>query len=180
MIRREAQPTRRWLWRPLAAAALLTLALFGGPSRDKPNPSPELTRTLGWLPDPEASVFQREVEDAVVEPTLRRALVAYRQRETRFARDLFLQANTEGVAEEVRLIYLGSTELQLGRPGAALVALQRVRLDLVPEPWRGETLWTLYVAHRLGGHREAAESLRRVLSARADSIGARASALGSR
>jgi len=178
-ITRHVTPTWRWIWRPLAAAAVLALVLFrpqswDPESRSEPNSTRELARRSAWLPDPEASVLQREAEDAVVEPTLRRALKAYRQRDLRFARDLLLQANTEGVAEEVRLIYLGSTELQLGRPQASLAALQRVRLDLVPEPWRGEALWSLYLSHRLGGHKEAADSLRRILSVRGDAIGARA------
>jgi hypothetical protein len=55
--------------------------------------------------------------------------------------------------------------------------LRACPLAKIPEPWRGETRWTLLVSLHGAGEAAAADSLLRVLAEQPGAIGARARGL---
>lgn len=76
--------------------------------------------------------------------------------------------------EARRRIYLASASARLGRFAVAAEILRDVDFDTVPDPWRGEAVWTLYVAlRRCGNDREAIDVLQR-LAAEKGEFGERA------
>jgi hypothetical protein len=126
---------------------------------------------LPWLPAPEPGIFQRDTTPEGVDDRLIEGLDAYRNHDAKSARRLLATARVTGPMEQVRRIYLGSAELQLGRPDDALETLRSVDVSSVPEPWRGETLRGLALAHAALGHASAADSVWRILSSRPGELG---------
>ncbi len=157
----------------LAIAAVLALVFLGAYAWRSQRPITE-NFLMAWLPMPEPSVFLRDSTQVALDPSLTAGLAAYRNHDAKEARRLLGRARAEGPNEAVRLIYLGSSELEVGDTKAALRTLAQVDLSEVPEPWRGETRWTQAVAHAREGHAAAADSLLRLLAERSDDLGERA------
>lgn len=165
-------------WRPLAtlmaAAAVLAAVFFGSEYlRGRHDRALEVS-DFAWLPDAEPTVLQRDSIPSPADERLIEGLRAYHKHDARRARTLLAGARASGPLEEVRRIYLGSSELQLGRAGDALRTLGAVDLRELPEPWRSETEWTIALANEATGHRSSADSIWRNLSSRTGPIGERA------
>ena len=81
---------------------------------------------------------------------------------------------TSTALETVRKVYLGSALALSGEHREAADILDGVSLDSLPEEWRGEAQWTLYVALDESGREARADSLLQALSQKAGEIGERA------
>lgn len=79
-----------------------------------------------------------------------------------------------GPSEAFRRIYLGSALALSGDFEAALVVLEDVPVDVVPEPWSGEGRWTLFVALRATGQTERAQEIVDELATEPGEVGDRA------
>jgi hypothetical protein len=126
------------------------------------------------LPSPDVGILTRSVPDATSDPALIAGLDAYRRSDYAAARRALGNARGTGPLEQVRRLYLGNAQLQLGDARGAVQTLRGVDRAFVPEPWVAELDWSLAVALATAGEHAEAESLRLVLSGRPDSIGTRA------
>lgn len=158
----------------LAIAAVLVLMFAGQYAWRASQPDAPLPHSIPWLPVPEPEIFQRDSSSEEIDPRFTEGLLAYRNHDAKVARRLLASARTTGPSEQVRRIYLGSSELQLGDPRAALATLRSVELAQVPDPWRGEAQWALALAYAGTGQASAADSLWRLLSSRPGELGERA------
>lgn len=129
---------------------------------------------VAWLPSPEANVLTRDSSEAPPDPRIVEGLAAYRLHDAATARRLLERSRAQGALEQVRRLYLGNADLQLGQPGAALDVLESVDLGEVPEPWRSEAEWSLSLAYSRTGRTRAADSLWQLLSDRPGEVGERA------
>jgi hypothetical protein len=173
--RTQARPLRRRQSRTLpgmVAAAAAVIAVAGiallwtarGPAPLAP----------ARLPSPDMHILTRSVPDTIENPGLIAGLDAYRRNDYAAARRALANAHATGTLEQVRRLYLGNAQLQLGDARGAVRTLRSVDRALVPEPWIAELEWSLAVALATAGEHAEAESLRTVLSGRPDSIGTRA------
>lgn len=163
-----------WIRPALAVAALLLVVLAGDRLLKNSGNRGVSEPAMAWLPAPEPTVVQRDSMATAVDPRFAQGLSAYRDRDAKTARRLLASARATGVEENVRRIYLGSAELQLGDARAALRALKPVDLAQVPEPWRSEAIWCLSLASAGVGERAAADSLLHLLAVQPGEIGDRA------
>ena len=165
-------------WRPLAtfmaAAAVLAAVFFGSEFLRARHDRAPGASDFAWLPDAEPTVLQRDSIPSPADERLIEGLRAYHEHDARRARTLLAGARASGPLEAVRRVYLGSSELQLGRAGDALRTLGAVDLRELPEPWRSETEWTIALANDATGRRTLADSLWRVLSSRTGPVAERA------
>jgi hypothetical protein len=127
--------------------------------------------TVAWMPAPEDRVIVRDAGPTGADAPVLAGLEAYERHDLETAIRLLGAARSTDEMEIVRRIYLASACVLTGDPKAGLRALEGLRLDTLPEPWRGEALWTRYVALRRTGQGAVAEALRRELAARGDVIG---------
>lgn len=134
---------------------------------------------LGWLPPAHDAVITREPTPVAEDAKMRAGLEAYERRDYETAARLLGRATAQGDMEIVRRLYWSSALAWKADYEAALGAMQGLRLDPLPEPWRGEALWTQYVALGGTGKQTAADSLLRGLADRDDTIGERARAVAS-
>jgi len=71
-------------------------------------------------------------------------------------------------------IYLGSALAWTGQVDGAVSILEPVVSDWIPEPWRGEGRWTLYVCLERAGREARADSMLRVMANEQNIVGERA------
>jgi hypothetical protein len=100
-------------------------------------------------------------------------LEAYAQEDLDRATSLLKKAEA-GELENVRRVYLGSALALEGRYPDAVEVLQTVPFEVVPEEWRHEAQWTLYVSLKRTGREASADSLLRILAERPGEVGGRA------
>jgi hypothetical protein len=149
---------------PVAAAVAAVLGAYAVWTVSRPA-APPAPGTIAWLPAPAADVLTRSAREDATDARLLEGLDAYAARDAGRARRLLATARAAGALEQVRLLYLGNAELQLGHPGRALAALRAVELARVPEPWRSEARWSMALALDGAGDPAAADSIRRALAA---------------
>lgn len=171
---RSAVRTWSRSWLAVAAALMvvsvpLVMRLSRGPGTLLPVAAAPLT-----LPDP--SILTRDADAPAMDPAVALGLTAYARGDVAGARRALASATATGVTEQVRRIYLGNSELLTGDARRAVRTLRGVNSSLVPEPWLGEWQWSLAVALATSGDSAAADSVRRRLALRSDSIGVRARA----
>lgn len=171
---------RRSSWRggmgrllPVAAAVAAVLGAYAIWTLSRPA-APPAPGAVAWLPAPEADVLARGPLDDATDPRLLQGLDAYAARDAARARRLLGAARAEGALEQVRLLYLGNVELQLGDAGRAAATLRAVELARVPEPWRSEAQWSTALALDALGDPAAADSIRRGLASRPGPLAERA------
>jgi hypothetical protein len=155
----------------MVAAAAALIAVVGIALWTTRGPAPFAPARL---PSPDLHILTRSVPDATENPGLIAGLDAYRRNDYATARRWLASARETGVVEQVRRLYLGNAQLQLGDARGAVRTLRGVDRALVPEPWIAELEWSLAVALATSGEPAEAESLRKVLAGRPDSIGTRA------
>jgi hypothetical protein len=100
-------------------------------------------------------------------------LKAYADQDLERAITLLERADA-GELETVRRIYLGNSLALEGRHPEAVEVLDPVSFDTVPEEWRHEAQWTLFVSLRRTGREARADSLLQILAMRPGDVGERA------
>jgi len=136
---------------PFAAAALLAWLWL--------RPEGSTPQNLPTLPPPGTELLHRNVD--APEGWFRAGLDAYARGDyQRAASELEREhsANDEGW-ELQRRVYLGSALARLGRYREAIVELESLDFDVLPDPWREQTLITFGVSLCLAGHSAGLESL---------------------
>lgn len=171
-------PRSRWQsWsRPaFGIAALLTLVSAGTFMwRGQVGNRGTALGQIDWLPSPNPVVVTRDSLPAMADQALADGLVAYRAHDAATTVRRLQDTHAGGALEQVRLLYLGNALLQLHRAPEAVAALQSLHPSMVPEPWRGEALWSLSLAWRATGETSRADSLLHTLSLQPGDIGERA------
>jgi hypothetical protein len=177
------------LWRrvlPWAIAASITIGagVFAkssfGPAARLPTAKP----AAAWIELPRVGISNREFRANGADADVQRGLEAYERRDVETAIGLLRSAVTSGEMDTVRRVFLASVLALQNRDDSNTEArhlLADVALDDLPEPWRGEALWTQCVLLSRSGEAAAADTLARELAKRDDAVGARArSALATR
>lgn len=167
---------RTWSRPWLAVAAGLIVMSVPLAMRISRGPSPLLPVAAAPLPFPDPSILTRDADAPAMDAAVARGLAAYARGDLAGARRTLASATATGATEQVRRIYLGNSELRTGDARRAVRTLRGVNSAVVPEPWLGELQWSLAVALATSGDSAAADSVRRRLALRSDSIGARARA----
>lgn len=140
---------RTWAWGFGLAAALLAVVLLL-PDRSTPS--------YVALPGNWEELHLRS--EGRLSPELREGLVAYSDGDWRRAIGLLRDAPADGATDLLRRVYLASALAFSNRPADALVELEDVPLDRLPQPWGGEARWTRAIALRdLGRTSEARDAL---------------------
>lgn len=161
-------PTLRWGFAAGAVAvAALVLVLILPTDRA---PYSDLSRPL--LPYQEEITLRGQPGPAG--DALLQGLDAYTAGDLTTATDHLDSARADGPAELVRRIYLGSALLRQAEYARALEVLESVNLEQVPEPWRRETRWNLYLALRGSGRDPEADALLDTLTEGPGALGQRA------
>jgi hypothetical protein len=131
-------------------------------------------RRLHWLPASTAEVTTRDPSSSLPDSQIRHGLEAYARHDLAGARRWLGDVESQGPIELVRRVYLANTLAQQGDHREAAAMLERLPTDLVPEPWRSESRWTLSVAWRESGQPARADSLLAVLATEPGPVGDRA------
>jgi hypothetical protein len=168
-----------WLVPAVAAALALGVGITTWSMREMRR-SGQSVPAPGWLPPARDAVVTREPTAPPTDAMMQQGLDAYERRDYEAAARFLARATAEGEMEIVRRLYWSSALAWKADYKAALGVLRDVRLDPLPEPWRGEALWTRYVALQGTSQFAAADSLLRNLTSRDDAIGERARAVVSR
>ena len=150
---RGLAPPPRWGFAAGAvavAAILLVLILPPGPV-----PYSDLSRPL--LPYQEGITLRGESGSA--DDALLQGLHAYTADDLAAATDQLDTAAADGPAELVRRVYLASALVRQAEYARALEVLESVNFAQIPEPWRRETRWNLYLALRGSGRDSEADAL---------------------
>ncbi len=170
-IRRLAPSVRKpgTVWAAAGVLAMTGLILVIGNLRTRPAPM-----VAEWLPRASETRTLRSRADQGGIAGLTAALTAYDRRDLESAIAALSDVNASGPTEALRLVYLGSSLTHAGRYREAVRILRSCPLAKVPEPWRGESRWTLAVALSGAGEQAAADSLVRALADQPGAIGARA------
>lgn len=138
-------------------------------------------RRVHWLPESNVEITTREPSASRPAQSIRDGLEAYAHHDLKGAERSLGAAEGRGPIEQVRRIYLANTLAQQGRYTPVVGMLEGMSYDLVPEPWRCESRWTLAVALRATGQPARADSVIESLSQEAGPVGERARrALGPR
>ena len=167
---------RTWPRSWLAVAAALIVVSVPLAMRISRGPGTLRPVAAAPLPLPDASILTRDADASEMDAAVARGLAAYAHGDLAGARRTLGSASTTGPTEQVRRIYLGNSELLTGDAQRAVRTLRGVNAAVVPEPWLGELQWSLAVALATSGDSAAADSVRRRLALRSDSIGIRARA----
>jgi hypothetical protein len=149
-------------WRPALALAVplaLAILVLWPHSTEMPDSS-----SLHWLPSASEFLRLRAGGEAGEGDELARGLEAYSAGDLRAAIERLEAGEATGPLETIRRIYLGSALAWSGRYAEAAALLETVSPQELPDPWSGETRWTLYVALRGSGRAGAADSLLRVMA----------------
>lgn len=162
----------------LAAAALVVVAgsVFLLRSPGAPT-SPASRARNAWLPQGIASGARRSSLNAHADSVVTAGVAAYDRRDLAKTAEILAEPLERGGLEWVRRLYLANTLVALGRPREALPVLEVRDSEYLPEPWRGEWMWTHLVALSKCGRQASADSLLGLLRQRSDEVGARARAL---
>lgn len=112
-----------------------------------------------WLPMDAAGLQLRDTGAGDDDEALVAGLRAYAERDLPRAIELLSAIELAGPDEMMRKIYLGSAVAHLGEYERAATLLETVDVDLLPNPWGGETRWTLYECWRQLGRDEQAAAL---------------------
>lgn len=158
----------------LAAAAAVLAIVFLVPRPDPRDAT--LDPLLRWLPDA-TSLMEGRGTPSTPEEAWQDGLRSYADRDPGRAARLLERGRADGKLEVLRDVYLGSALAHSGQYRRAVTVLEAVPFANVPEPWLGESQWTLYVALRGASMDARADSVLASLSARQDSVGERARAL---
>jgi hypothetical protein len=170
----------RWRWSPrlawvmggsAAAVALACLAIAVFLPRGA---APDATAMLHWLPAADEAVVSRGLASPDRDPALVDGLRAYEQHDAARAADALSRAHAEGAMADVLKIYYGSALAWNRDFAGAARELSAVKTFPLPEPWRGETQWTLCISLRGSGDVARADSLLRLLAKDEGEIGDRA------
>lgn len=148
-------------WRPalaLAAPLALAILMFWPRGTDTPGSS-----SLRWLPSASEFLRLRAGGPPDEGDELARGLEAYSVGDLRAAIERLEVREATGELETIRRIYLASALAWGERYAEAVALLETVSPEELPDPWSGETRWTLYVALRGSGRAGAADSLLRVM-----------------
>ncbi len=159
----------------LTTAAVATVSILLVVLWPRPDSIP-LPGQLQWLPTAAHKIQLRNGAETIANQNLAAGLEAYADRDLDRAVELLTGAEVSGPLDTIRRIYLGSALARNGAYKNALTVLQAVAADPLPDPWRCETLWTLYVVLREAGRDAAADSLLRALAREPLAIGDRARA----
>lgn len=127
-----------------------------------------------WLPGSETEVITRAPWTAAPDPNVRAGVEAYARHDLAEARRLLGSSRSEGSLEVMRQLFLGSAAALDRDFAAAEDLLARLPMEQVPEPWRGEALWTLYAVFESRGARTRADSLLTLIAASPGPIAERA------
>lgn len=141
----------------LAAAASLTL-VFAIPALRPQHAAPQSAS----LPMPGDEVLSRD--SGTSDPHLAAGLAALRSHDLATARRELETANTSGIADLVRRLYLAQTLEASGDAKAALVQLRAVPLTQLPEPWRTGAVQLYARVLRRTGHATLADSVEAALA----------------
>jgi len=164
----------RWAWMLGSAAALAAcLLLFVTVVRPAHEKAAD-THLLHWLPDPGELVVTRTPGGAAADPALTEGLASYRLRDMRAAAAALGKTRVSGPMAAMAAVYYGSALAWSGEYRAAARELAGVNMEALPEPWRGETRWTLYVAFRECGEAARADSLLTLMEAGKGTVADRA------
>jgi hypothetical protein len=144
----------------LAAGLLMVIVLAKPASRDPAS-------LLHWLPDGGEIIVTREAVQGADDRSLKDGLSAYSERNMPKAlAALATMSGASGPEADMAQIYYGSALAWTGQYGDAVHHLSKVETETLPEPWRGETEWTLYVALLGSGEDEVADALLKVIASR--------------
>jgi len=151
-----------------AAVAVVIVTLL---PRQAPEPEASL---LYWLPSSTADLRLRTSDGTALNEDLAAGLEAYGNRDLDRATRLLERAEVGGHYETIRKIYLGSTLAWSGKHAEAAALLGNLSTRTLPDPWRSEARWTLFVALRGCGRNARADSLLALLNRESGEIGRRA------
>jgi hypothetical protein len=101
-------------------------------------------------------------------------LEAYANRDFERAIDLIGTARVPSQYEDFKRIYLASSLAWTKRFGEAVEILEKVPIEMLPEPWRGEAGWTLYVSLKESDQKAPADSVLNILAQSPGDVGERA------
>ena len=147
-------------WRCLAGVAcalalLLVLCLRGEVSKNSLQ-----IQALGWLPSVGEFLSVRDSADDSADPMMQAAMQAYDERELKKAVRGLEKARCESVRlETLRRVYLANALAHQGAMKETAEALSCVDLEKLPDPWRSESAWTLFLALRATGRGDGADTL---------------------
>jgi hypothetical protein len=162
------QPRYRYATALAAVAAVLLLVLWPYQGGDHESMQPH------WLPAAASDIRLRDGAEGIADEDLAEGLAAYASRDLNEAIARLQRAELTGPLETIRRVYLGNALAMSGEHHEALELLRTITIDPLPDPWRSETLWTLYVALRASGRADSADSLLRRLALEPLEIGERA------
>ena len=170
---RARHPGARPIARPRLAIAAAAVVVLGTATlfvwsalRPLQRPIPD----LAWLPAPNPGILARGPAGSG-DARILDGLAAYGRHDLLAARRLLEPVHTTGPLELTRRIYLANAQLRQGAAAAAVRTLRDVPFSEVPEPWRSQSLESMARALSATGQQRAADSVRRSLAQRADSIG---------
>jgi hypothetical protein len=149
------------------ASAILLILLPGDPGETDAD-------LLRWLPPYGGEKRIRTQASYAPSEEMLEGLEAYARRDVGRASLLLRQAEAIGPLDTMRRLYLGSSLAWLGEHDEAAAILASLPHDLIPEPWSGESRWTLYVALNGSGRAASADSLLRILAGEPGDLGERA------
>ncbi len=133
--------------------------------------------TPGWIIAPHDGVANRDARSDSADVLVDRGLAAYEAHDVESAIRLLSAAKAEGEMDLVRIVFLASALTWKGDAESFAIAdrlLASVAIDDLPDPWRGEALWTRAILLRQQNKASEADALLRALSSRTDGIGERA------
>jgi len=153
------------------AAVALIVVLVVLPDRGEQQQGPF------WLPADGTSLQLRDTGGGRDLDKLAAGLSAYGERDLAQSIELLSSIELAGSDELMRRIYLASALTHTGDHERALALLETVRANLLPEPWRSETRWTIYVCLSELNRMEEARALLNELKTEEGEIGDRARGL---
>ncbi len=148
----------------LAAAAVLLVVLRGTDDASDAG-LPE-----HWIPSDRGVVSLRGSANAGLDEDFLRGVRAYDERDATTALGHFQAAKAKDAYEDLRRIYLASSLLLGGRADDALTALEGIKPETLPEPWRTDAQWISVLALLSVERREQAELLLEELSRRPSEV----------
>ncbi len=123
------------------AAVLLAVALFVLiPLQRRQEPG-----TAAWIPVA-GEILEKRGASGGADDRFWSGLEAYRERRAVDAIDHLTAAKTTGPYRDLKIIYLASALVNLSKFDKALVMINGVVLDDLPQPWRDEARWVRAVA----------------------------------
>jgi len=161
----------------LAASIVVAAGIFASDSFAPSGRIPTAKPAAVWIELPRAGVSNREVRPSAADADVERGLAAYERHDVDAAIRILGSTTASGEMDIVRRVFLASALALGGRDdsiAAARQLLADIALDDLPEPWRGEALWTQCVVLFRSGEPTTADALLRELAKRDDAVGTRA------